>query len=111
MSRRSADALGFRRNGTANVRVQYLRRAPLNGDDSYERKILASRGLGQYAAVDKPAAAPRTTGVAQDPIATASLPGTSPPLPQRVTRPVETAALPTPRETRDDVAALGWPAR
>jgi rare lipoprotein A len=36
LSRRSADALGFRREGTAPVRVRYLRRAPLSGDDSYE---------------------------------------------------------------------------
>jgi rare lipoprotein A len=108
LSRRSADALGFRRNGTANVRVQYLRRAPLNGDDSYERKYLASRGLGQYASVAKPSAGASKPGAAQDPIAMASLPGT-PPLPRRAERPAATAALPPPPETPDDVAAL-WQA-
>jgi rare lipoprotein A len=49
LSRRSADALGFRQKGTARVRVQYLARAPLNGDDSYERRYLASQGLAQVA--------------------------------------------------------------
>jgi rare lipoprotein A len=43
LSRRSAELLGFRSRGTATVRVKYLGRAPLNGDDSYERKYLASQ--------------------------------------------------------------------
>ncbi len=43
LSRRSAELLGFRNNGTATVRVKYLGRAPLNGDDSYERKYLANQ--------------------------------------------------------------------
>ncbi|MEC9368777.1 MAG: septal ring lytic transglycosylase RlpA family protein [Pseudomonadota bacterium] len=43
LSRRSAEVLGFERAGTAQVRVRYLGKAPLNGDDSYERQILASR--------------------------------------------------------------------
>ncbi|MGH6824538.1 septal ring lytic transglycosylase RlpA family protein [Methyloceanibacter sp.] len=49
LSRRSAEALGFRDKGTAQVRVQYLARAPLNGDDSYERRYLASQGWAQFA--------------------------------------------------------------
>lgn len=49
LSRRSADALGFRRNGTATVRVAYLGRAPLNGDDSYERRYLAGQSFMQMA--------------------------------------------------------------
>jgi rare lipoprotein A len=49
LSRRSAEALGFRHKGTARVRVQYLARAPLNGDDSYERRYLASQGWAQVA--------------------------------------------------------------
>ena len=66
LSRRSADALGFRKHGTAQVRVTYLGKAPLNGDDSYERRYLASQGWGQFAAAKKirPAA---------DPIAVASI--------------------------------------
>jgi len=49
VSRRSAEALGFRERGTARVRVQYLGRAPLNGDDSYERRYLASQGWAHVA--------------------------------------------------------------
>ncbi len=66
LSRRSADALGFRKNGTAQVRVTYLGKAPLNGDDSYERRYLASQGWAQYATAKRirPAA---------DPIAVASI--------------------------------------
>ncbi len=43
LSRRSAELLGFKRQGTARVRVTYLGRAPLNGDDSFERRVLASQ--------------------------------------------------------------------
>jgi rare lipoprotein A len=49
LSRRSAEVLGFRRTGTTVVRVEYLGRAPLNGDDSYERQYLASRSWMQVA--------------------------------------------------------------
>lgn len=35
MSRRAAKALGFQRQGTAQVRVQYLGRAPLHGDGDH----------------------------------------------------------------------------
>lgn len=35
MSKRSAEILGFRRQGTAKVRVEYIGPAPLNGDDYY----------------------------------------------------------------------------
>ena len=68
LSRRSADALGFRKHGTAQVRVTYLGKAPLNGDDTYERKYLASQGFAQIAAAKRkrPAA---------DPIAVGSIPG------------------------------------
>ncbi|MDH3582295.1 MAG: septal ring lytic transglycosylase RlpA family protein [Hyphomicrobiales bacterium] len=43
LSRRSAQVLGFQRAGTAKVKVRYMGRAPLNGDDSYERQVLASK--------------------------------------------------------------------
>jgi rare lipoprotein A len=49
LSRASAEVLGFRRNGTATVRVTYLGRAPLNGDDSYERRYLANQSFMQMA--------------------------------------------------------------
>lgn len=35
VSKKTADVLGFRKRGTARVRVQYVSRAPLNGDDYY----------------------------------------------------------------------------
>jgi rare lipoprotein A len=50
LSRRSADLLGYRNKGTAQVRVQFLARAPLNGDDSYERRYLANQRWMIYAA-------------------------------------------------------------
>ena len=53
LSRRSAELLGFRNHGTATVRVKYLGRAPLSGDDSYERKYLASQSWLQFAAKGK----------------------------------------------------------
>ena len=49
LSRRSAQALGFERNGTARVRVQYIGGAPLNGDDSLERQVYASRPWARMA--------------------------------------------------------------
>jgi rare lipoprotein A len=43
LSKRSARELGIYRPGTAKVRVRYLGKAPLNGDDSFERRVLASQ--------------------------------------------------------------------
>lgn len=43
LSQRAAELLDFKHKGTALVRVQYLGPAPLNGDDSYERMVLASQ--------------------------------------------------------------------
>lgn len=41
LSRKAASVLGFKNRGTARVRVRYVGRAPLNGDDSLERRTLA----------------------------------------------------------------------
>ena len=41
LSHKAAELLGFYGHGTAAVRVRYLGPAPLNGDDSYERSVLA----------------------------------------------------------------------
>ena len=61
LSRRSAELLGFRNQGTATVRVKYLGRAPMNGDDSYELAYLASQNWARVAAKGKtPNAAPIT---------------------------------------------------
>jgi rare lipoprotein A len=43
LSHRAAQELGFYGHGTAAVRVRYLRPAPLNGDDSFERSVLAQQ--------------------------------------------------------------------
>lgn len=44
LSRAAARALGYEGQGTAQVRVRFAGRAPLNGDDSRERQFLASAG-------------------------------------------------------------------
>jgi rare lipoprotein A len=81
VSRRSAEALGFRERGTARVRVQYLGRAPLNGDDSYERRYLASQGWAHVASNRAAPAQP------QEPVAVSSI-GETPSLRwQAMTRP------------------------
>jgi len=43
LSHKAAQVLGFYGRGTAPVRVRYLGAAPLNGDDSYERSVLAKQ--------------------------------------------------------------------
>lgn len=43
MSHASARALGYEGAGTANVRVRYAGRAPLNGDDRRERQFFAEQ--------------------------------------------------------------------
>ena len=58
--------LGFRDNGTARVRVQYLGRAPLNGDDSYERRYLASQSWAQVASRERRQETPLAVGSIAD---------------------------------------------
>ncbi|MFQ5626078.1 MAG: SPOR domain-containing protein, partial [Methyloligellaceae bacterium] len=53
LSRRSAHALGFVRDGTARVRVQYMGHAPLNGDDSLERRVYASQPWARMASLSR----------------------------------------------------------
>jgi rare lipoprotein A len=43
LSYRTAHTLGYHNQGTARVRVRYAGRAPLNGDDSAERRFLAQQ--------------------------------------------------------------------
>ncbi|MFA5898723.1 MAG: septal ring lytic transglycosylase RlpA family protein [Hyphomicrobium sp.] len=43
LSYRTAHTLGFHHQGLARVRVRYAGRAPLNGDDSAERRFLAQQ--------------------------------------------------------------------
>ena len=77
LSRRSAELLGFRSRGTATVRVKYLGRAPLNGDDSYERRYLASQSWVQFAAKGDASKSPVRT-VATESIAADTLPAENP---------------------------------
>ena len=78
LSRHTAEVLGFKRAGTANVRVRYLRKASLDGDDTFERAYLSTRGYSEYA---------RTTdedGMAEVAIAVGPPgPPAPPPLPDR----------------------------
>jgi rare lipoprotein A len=97
VSRRSAEALGFRERGTARVRVQYLGRAPLNGDDSYERRYLASQGSGPVASSR---GSPRQ---AEEPAAVGSLAGGTAPLRWQA------SAQPQPRLRRPEPGFQGSP--
>ncbi len=80
LSRRSADLLGFRNSGTAQVRVRYLKRAPLNGDDSYERRYVANQSW-MHVAANGGRGQP-----APDPTPVGSLPGKTPPSPRDAER-------------------------
>ncbi len=60
LSYQTARTLGFHQHGLARVRVRYAGRAPLNGDDSAERRFLAGQG-------------PRLAAAATSPISTGSL--------------------------------------
>ena len=66
VSKKAAEVLGFKRAGTAKVRVEYVGRAPLEGDDM--PKLLASVGEGKAtmsaaAPVAVAAAEPRRRGL------------------------------------------------
>jgi rare lipoprotein A len=50
LSRAAARLLGLETQGTAHVRVRYAGRAPLSGDDSHERRFLASQHWFRMAA-------------------------------------------------------------
>ena len=102
LSRRSAELLGFRGHGTATVRVKYLGHAPLNGDDSYERRYLASQSWVHLAAKKKsPKGAFDIAAIAKE-----TLPAENP---ENLARPWREAA---PREdiAPDEPAPQGWSA-
>jgi rare lipoprotein A len=98
LSRRSADLLGFRDRGTAQVRVRYLGRAPMNGDDSYERRYVANQSWMHVAAN----AARGKSALDSTPVG--SLPGKAPPSAQafRDASPAVATAAP------QGVAPSGW---
>lgn len=82
LSRASAHALGYGRAGTARVRVQYLGPAPLNGDDSLERRVYASQSWARHASLKPAAKSSSRTQLAQavqrelatDPMVVGSIP-------------------------------------
>jgi rare lipoprotein A len=69
LSRRAAELLGFYNHGKATVRVQYYGPAPLNGDDSLERTVLARQ---PWAARVQTSQATRRQPTASDLLAAAS---------------------------------------
>jgi rare lipoprotein A len=110
LSRRSAELLGFRANGTTDVRVRYLRRAPLNGDDSYEQRFAASQSWArsQFAA-NVPAKKNSAITLASAPVED-TLPAENPEnvaLPWKAAAPPESSA---PIESAPDTAQIGWKA-
>jgi len=104
VSEAAADALGFRRAGTARVRVDYVGRASVNGSD--DRKLLATlrddgrpAGLngaqapvmlaeaGQHSLAAAPLASPRSAGSAGPTVLASALPmPLEPAKPERATR-------------------------
>jgi rare lipoprotein A len=101
LSRRSAEVLGFRGKGTAPVRVQYLARAPLNGDDSYERRYLASQGWVQFASQVR-ATVPGVVG---------SIAASTRPQPPRQLPVMASGGAPVPRQAAPgEVPQLRWQA-
>ncbi len=67
LSHKAAELLGFYGHGTAAVRVRYFAPAPLSGDDSLERSVLARQPW-----------APRVVGSAQPPASLAFMNATTP---------------------------------
>jgi rare lipoprotein A len=106
LSRRSAEVLGFQSDGTALVRVKYLGRAPLNGDDRYEQKFLASQGWMRVAAKGRSG-----KGKPQAAAEVASLPPENPEnlqTPWKDAAPVQSAgATPAPAQP-NAAASYGW---
>ncbi len=111
LSRRSAELLGFRGNGTATVRVKYLGRAPLNGDDSYEKRYLtqqtwvqptlkrrAPAGPGNFVSREKVLVANRETLSQPQRLA--------PPQSDAAPRAKNTESIPTGAETKAEATGL-----
>lgn len=89
LSKRAAEVLGFKRAGTANVRVSYLREAGLQGDDALERDYLSTRGYSQYAGT-------RGSDGTPEVVIAVAAPGEpkDPPIPERAHRTIVSAAQP-----------------
>lgn len=79
VSKKAAEVLGFKQQGTADVRVEYVGRAPLEGDDM--PKLLASIGAGKDGRASSPLAALGETASAARALAVPSVRRASGPLP------------------------------
>ena len=74
LSKRAAELLDYTRTGTANVRVRYLKAAPLEPDESFEQRYLAKQSWYRVnVASVAPAAAPSAEAAAGDWTASTSL--------------------------------------
>lgn len=94
LSKRSAKELGVYRPGTAKVRVRYLGKAPLNGDDSYERQVLARQPWIRYAQNRKSGTRPMALAQTSDSVTVSSTPKAQP---KAIAKPAKaTAAVPRP---------------
>lgn len=102
LSERAAEVLGFKRSGTAKVKVRYLGKASLDGDDTFERDYLASRGYSQYAGTKDPDGGPEVE-IAVGPPG----PPAPPPLPDRPDRTDVAVAqqVPAPADSSEQVTA------
>ena len=113
LSKRSAKVLGIHRAGTGRVRVRYLGKAPLNGNDSYERQVLASQPWARVAHNGAPkiyakpvaeavnrGAKPMALARANDPMTVGTVPApTRKPPTQRVARAASPRTAAIPRTT------------
>ena len=102
VSKRAAEVLGFKRAGTANVRVRYLRKADLEGDDGFERDYLSVRGYSAYAGTTGPNGMPEVE-IAVGPPGPPKLP----PLPDRPDRAAIAVALSAPKPAAIPAADAG----
>ncbi|HVX34749.1 MAG TPA: septal ring lytic transglycosylase RlpA family protein [Hyphomicrobium sp.] len=122
MSYASAKALGYLNRGRARVRVQYAGRAPLNGDDTRERRYLAEQQWQRQnssppvaLASNRDYAPPRYGDATLPPDASdrwspigyrASLAGKAPPTSRSVaSRPIETASFTSVDQGRMSLSA------
>ncbi|EAU42522.1 putative rare lipoprotein a precursor [Fulvimarina pelagi HTCC2506] len=101
VSKKAAELLDFKRSGTAEVRVEYLGRAPLEGDDS--QMLLASYAPGESAAGSIMVASSEARG---NGLASAASYDGSSKAPVPGTRPMQTLFQNQPSRTGDMIDAL-----
>lgn len=100
LSKRAADLLGYAGHGTANVRVRYLRAAPLGADEAFEQLFLARQPWyrSTLASADAAPAPSSDSSAASAAVETGSIAGAGSPWPDAET--MATASDPQPQSTR-----------